>query len=56
MFLDLDPELFEVVINWLRRFNISRAGNIPEPVVPEDKVVHMVVSMEDSYIALLSPM
>lgn len=43
-FLDLDPQLFEIVLNWLRQFNIYRGGNIHEPHVPPDKMVHMVVS------------
>lgn len=43
VFLDLDPQLFEVVLNWLRQFNISRGGNIHEPEVPRDKLEHMVV-------------
>lgn len=45
VFLDLDPMLFETVLNWLRLFNISRTGNLPEPVIPEDKVAHMLVSL-----------
>jgi hypothetical protein len=43
VFLDLDPGLFEVVLNWLRQFALSRGGNLREPQVPADKLEHMVV-------------
>jgi hypothetical protein len=44
VFLDLDPALFEVVLNWLRQFALSRGGNMHQPQVPQEKFEHMVVS------------
>jgi hypothetical protein len=44
VFLDLDPALFEVVLNWLRQFALSRGGNMHQPQVPQEKLEHMVVS------------
>ncbi|KAF6251189.1 hypothetical protein COO60DRAFT_659291 [Scenedesmus sp. NREL 46B-D3] len=46
LFLDLDPALFEVVLNWLRQFALSRGGNIYEPQVPPDKLEHMVAMLD----------
>jgi hypothetical protein len=43
VFLDLDPALFEVVLNWLRHFALSRGGNMHQPQVPQEKLEHMVV-------------
>eukprot|EP00877_Chromochloris_zofingiensis_P010886 jgi/Chrzof1/6050/Cz17g03210.t1 len=38
VFLDLDPELFLVVLNWLRMFNVSPMhGGVPEPKIPSGK-------------------
>lgn len=43
VFLDLDPGLFEVALNWLRQFALARGGNLHEPQVAADKLEHMVV-------------
>jgi hypothetical protein len=51
VFLDADPSLFEVVLNWLRKFSVTKGPAGPhqhqavhEPDVPPEKVDHMVVS------------
>jgi hypothetical protein len=44
-FLDLDPELFELVLAWLRYFSIAAPGHgvVPEPAVPKGKADAMLV-------------
>ncbi|WIA33284.1 hypothetical protein OEZ86_006425 [Tetradesmus obliquus] len=46
VFLDLDPGLFEVALNWLRQFALARGGNLHEPQVPPEKLEHMVAMLD----------
>eukprot|EP00775_Hariotina_reticulata_P013546 gene13546-13673_t len=53
VFLDADPSLFEVVLNWLRKFSVTKGPAGPhqhqavhEPDVPPEKVEHMVALLD----------
>jgi hypothetical protein len=44
-FLDLDPDLFELILSWLRFFSIAppHGSVVPEPAVPPGKTEAMMV-------------
>ncbi len=49
MFLDLDPSLFETVLNWLRMFGVAGpTTDVPEAPVPAGKEEAFMVSMQQS--------